>query len=119
MEMQQMTAEQSAVYNYLTNEVSYTSEEATETIERGEYAVFNNIVDAVEYWSRVEGYDIPEGYTLDVCEMWLGNLEHDHDMLDKSPALGLRYNDNETRAEYMHQLEMFLHESRIIYLYNQ
>ena len=114
-----MTAEQAAIYNYLTNNASYTHGEALQTIERGEYTVFENIGSAVEYWSRVEGYDIPEGYMLDVCEMWLGNLEHDHDMLDKSPALGLRYNDDETRAEYMHQLEQCLHESRIIYLYNQ
>ena len=114
-----MTAEQLAVYNYLTSEASYTNEHAKETIERVEYTVFNNIADAVEYWSRVEGYEIPEGYTLDPLEMWLGNLEHDHDLLDKSPALGLRYTDNETRAEYMHQLEQCLNESRIIYIYNQ
>lgn len=119
MELQEMTAEQTAVYNYLTSRVSYTAEEATETIERGEYTVFENIGNAVEYWSRVEGFEIPEGYTLDVVEMWLGNLEHDHDLLDQSPALGLRYDDNESRAEYMHQLENCLHESRIIYLYNQ
>ena len=119
MELQQMTAEQTDVYNYLISQVDYTAEEATGTIERGEYAVFNNIADAAEYWSRVEGWEIPEGYALDPLEMWLGNLEHDHDLLDKSPALGLRYTDNETRAEYMRQLENCLNESRIIYLYNQ
>lgn len=114
-----MTTEQTAVYNYLINQADYTADEATETIERCEYSIFNNIVDAAEYWSRVEGYEIPEGYTLYPIEMWLGNLEHDHDLLDKSPALGLRYNDNETRAEYMNQLENCLYESRIIYLHNQ
>lgn len=114
-----MTAEQAAVYNYLTNKASYTHNEALQTIERGEYNVFENIGGAVEHWSRVEGWEIPEGYTLDVVEMWMGNLEHDHDLLDKSPALGLRFTDNETRAEYMHQLENCLNESRIIYLYNQ
>ena len=114
-----MTAEQAAVYNYLTNKVSYTHGEALQTIERGEYTVFENIGNAVEYWSRVEGFEIPDGYDWNAVEMWLGNYEHDHDLLDKSPALGLRYSDNKTRAEYMHQLENCLHESRIIYLYNQ
>ena len=113
------SAEQTDVYNYLLSRVSYTPKEATETIERGEYTVFENIESALEYWSMVEGFEIPEGYTADIINMWLGNLEHDHDLLDKSPALELRYSDNVTRAEYMHQLENCLHESRIIYLYNQ
>lgn len=119
MKLQEMTVEQTDVYNYLISQVNYTAERATETIERGEYVVFENIRSAVEYWSQVESFTIPEGYVLDPVEMWLGNLEHDHDLLDQSPALGLRYNDNESRAEYMHQLENCLHESRIIYLYNQ
>ena len=114
-----MTAEQSAVYSYLINQVDYTNEEAIETIERGNYAIFNNIADAVKHWSKVEGFEIPEGYNLNPVEIWLGNYEHDHDLLDKSPSLGLRYYDNESRAEYMHQLEQCLCESRIIYLYNQ
>lgn len=119
MELQEMTAEQTAVYNYLISQVDYTAEEATETIERGEYSVFENIENALEYWADVEGFEIPAGYTADVTEMWLGNLEHDHDLLDKQPKQDLRYSDNESRAEYMHQLENCLHESRIIYLYNQ
>lgn len=119
MELQEMTAEQIAVYNYLISQVGYTAEEATETIERHEYTVFESISNTVEYWSRVEGWSIPDGYTLDPVEMWLGNLEHDHDLLDKQPKQDLRYLDNESRAEYMHQLEYCLHESRIIYLYNQ
>ena len=119
MKLQEMTAEQTDVYNYLTSRVSYTAEEAMETIERGEYSVFENIENAMEYWANVEGFEIPEGYMADITEMWCGNLEHDHDFLDKQPNQGLRFSDNESRAEYMGELENCLHESRIIYLYNQ
>lgn len=119
MKLQEMTVEHTDVYNYLISQVNYTAERATETIERGEYTIFDNIGSALEYWADVEGFEIPAGYTADVTEMWLGNLEHDHDLLDKQPKQDLRYLDNESRAEYMHQLETCLHESRIIYLYNQ